>query len=203
MSETGETLAEALAAARACTRCAADLPLGPRPVLRAAPGARLMIVGQAPGTRAHETGVPWNDASGERLRGWMAIAPETFYDEHRVAIVPMGFCYPGRHPRGGDLPPRPECAPAWHARLRARLPRVALTLLAGAYAQRHYLGARAGATVAETVAAWRRYLPDYLPLPHPSWRTRAWVSRNPWFEAELIPELRARVAALTVPPPAA
>ncbi len=196
-----DELAAVLAAARACTICAASLPLGPRPVLRAGVGARLMIVGQAPGTRVHETGVPWNDASGRRLRDWMAIAPETFYDENRVAIVPMGFCYPGRYDRGGDLPPRPECAPTWHARLRACLPNVELTVLAGAWAQRYYLGSESGASVTETVKAWRRHLPDYLPLPHPSWRTRAWVARNPWFEAELLPELRARVAALTVRPP--
>ena len=192
-----ESLADVLAAARACALCAGALPLGPRPVLRAAASARLLIVGQAPGTRVHETGVPWNDASGKRLRAWMAIADETFYDESRVAIVPMGFCYPGRDPRGGDLPPRPECAPAWHARIRARLPRIELTLLAGGWAQRHYLGARARRGVGATVAAWRDCLPEYMPLPHPSWRTRGWAARNPWFEAELVPELRARVAALT------
>lgn len=196
-------LDEVLAAARACRLCAAALPLGPRPVLRAAAEARLMIVGQAPGTRVHATGVPWSDASGARLREWMAIAPEAFYDARRAAIIPMGFCYPGRRPRGGDLPPRPECAPAWHARLRALLPRVELTLLVGGYAQRHYLGPRAGPRVTDAVAAWRDWLPDYLPLPHPSWRTRAWVARNPWFEAELVPELRRRVAALTAPPGAA
>lgn len=198
-----ESLDDVLAAARACRICAAALPLGPRPVLRAAAEARLMIVGQAPGTRVHESGVPWSDASGARLRGWMAIAPEAFYDARRTAIIPMGFCYPGRHPKGGDLPPRPECAPAWHARLRALLPRVELALLVGGYAQRHYLGPRVGPRVIDAVAAWRDWLPDYLPLPHPSWRTRAWVARNPWFEAELVPELRRRVAALTAPPGAA
>ena len=192
-----DSLAAVVAAARACRLCADSLPLGPRPVLRAAAGARLLIVGQAPGTRVHETGVPWNDASGERLRDWMRIAREAFYDETRVAIVPMGFCYPGRLPRGGDRPPRPECAPTWHARLRDRLPQIELTLLAGAWAQRYYLGSRGEASVTATVAAWRRYLPEYLPLPHPSWRTRGWVARNPWFEKELLPELRARVAALT------
>lgn len=192
-----ESLAAVVAAARACRLCAESLPLGPRPVLRAGPDARLLIVGQAPGTRAHETGLPWNDASGDRLRDWMGIGRDAFYDETRVALVPMGLCYPGRLPRGGDRPPRPECAPTWHARLRAGLPRIELTVLAGAYAQRHYLGSRGGASVAATVAAWRRFLPDRLPLPHPSWRTRGWVARNPWFEAELLPELRARVAALT------
>lgn len=192
-----ESLAAVVAAARACRLCAESLPLGPRPVLRAGPDARLLIVGQAPGTRAHETGLPWNDASGDRLRDWMGIGRDAFYDETRVALVPMGLCYPGRLPRGGDRPPRPECAPTWHARLRAGLPRIELTVLAGAYAQRHYLGSRGGASVAATVAAWRRFLPDRLPLPHPSWRTRGWVARNPWFETELLPELRARVAALT------
>ena len=192
-----ESLAAVAAAARACRLCAESLPLGPRPVLRAGPDARLLIVGQAPGTRAHETGLPWNDASGDRLRDWMGIGRDAFYDDTRVALVPMGLCYPGRLPRGGDRPPRPECAPTWHARLRAGLPRIELTVLAGAYAQRHYLGSRGGASVAATVAAWRRFLPDRLPLPHPSWRTRGWVARNPWFETDLLPELRARVAALT------
>lgn len=192
-----DSLAAVVAAARACRLCAESLPLGPRPVLRAGADARLLIVGQAPGTRVHETGIPWNDASGDRLRDWMGIGREAFYDEARIAIVPMGLCYPGRLPRGGDRPPRPECAPTWHARLRAGLPKVELTVLAGAYAQRHYLGPRGEASVAATVAAWRRCLPDYMPLPHPSWRTRGWVARNPWFEAELLPELRARVAALT------
>lgn len=192
-----ESLADVVVAARACRLCAESLPLGPRPVLRAGRDARLLIVGQAPGTRAHETGLPWNDASGDRLRDWMGIGRDAFYDETRVALVPMGLCYPGRLPRGGDRPPRPECAPTWHARLRAGLPRIELTVLAGAYAQRHYLGSRGGASVAATVAAWRRFLPDRLPLPHPSWRTRGWVARNPWFETDLLPELQARVAALT------
>ena len=191
-----ETLDAVLAEARACTLCADHLPLGPRPVLRAAPGARLLIVGQAPGTRVHETGIPWNDPSGERLRDWMGIEAEAFYDAARVAIVPMGFCYPGRDAHGGDNPPRPECAPLWHPRLRALLPRIELTLLVGRYAQAGYLGKRAGRSVGETVRAWRDHLPEYLPLPHPSWRTRAWVRRNPWYESEVIPALRARVKAL-------
>ncbi len=192
-----ESLTTLVAAARACNLCADRLPLGPRPVLRAAASARLLIIGQAPGTRVHQTGVPWNDASGNRLRDWLLMTPDVFYDESRVAIIPMGLCYPGCNPRGGDLPPRPECAPAWHDRLRAYLPDVKLTILAGGYAQRHYLGARGKSTVTETVAAWRSYLPDYAPLPHPSWRTRGWVARNRWFEAELLPDLRARIAPLT------
>ncbi len=195
-----DPLAGLLAEVRACRACEAVLPLGPRPVLRAAAGARLLIVGQAPGTRVHHTGVPWNDPSGDRLRAWLDLDRDAFYDTARVAIAPMGFCYPGRDKSGGDLPPRKECAPLWHARLRALLPCVELTLLIGRYAQAYYLGKRARASVAETVRAWRGYLPEHLPLPHPSWRTRAWVKRNPWFEAEVIPALRAEVHKLLSTP---
>jgi uracil-DNA glycosylase len=182
--------------ARACRVCEAELPLGPRPVLRAGAGARLMIIGQAPGTRVHETGIPWNDPSGERLRQWLGLDPERFYDQTKIAIVPMGFCYPGREPKGGDKPPRPECAPLWHPPLRAALKGIGLTLLVGLYAQRRYLGPRRKASLTETVRAWRDYLPEELPLPHPSWRNTAWLKRNPWFEAELVPELQTRVGAL-------
>ncbi len=189
-------LAGLLEQVRACRHCEAHLPLGPRPVLRAGATARLMIVGQAPGTRVHESGVPWNDRSGERLRDWLTLDPDAFYDESRVAIVPMGFCYPGRDPRGGDRPPRPECAPLWHPPLMAALPNVELTLLVGLYAQARYLGPRRKATLTETVRAWRDYAPDYLPLPHPSWRNTAWLKKNPWFEAELLPELRRRILVL-------
>jgi len=185
-----------VAAARACRVCAAQLPLGPRPVLRAEATARLLIVGQAPGTKVHETGIPWNDPSGERLRDWLAVDRETFYDAARIAIVPMGFCYPGRDSRGGDRPPRRECAPLWHPPLRAALPEVALTLLVGQYAQAFYLGARRRGSLSETVRAWRDVLPEFLPLPHPSWRNTGWLKRHPWFAAELLPELRARVHAL-------
>jgi uracil-DNA glycosylase len=191
-----ESLADVAAAARACTLCADTLPLGPRPVFRVSPTARLLIVGQAPGTRVHETGIPWNDPSGDRLRDWFALDRETFYDEARIAIVPAGFCYPGRDPRGGDLPPRPECAPAWHARLFAHMLAVGLTLLVGQYAQALYLGKTRKATLTETVAAWRDHPPDCLPLPHPSWRNTAWLKKNPWFEAELLPDLRQRVEEL-------
>ncbi|MBI2584734.1 MAG: uracil-DNA glycosylase family protein [Rhodospirillales bacterium] len=189
-------LAALLAEVRACRLCAAHLPLGPRPVLRAAATARLLVVGQAPGTKVHESGIPWNDASGERLRAWLEMPAEVFYDESRVAIVPMGFCYPGRDANGGDRPPRPECAPTWHPRLLPELPNLALTLLVGGYAQKYYLGPRAKGSLTETVRAWRDYLPGYLPTPHPSWRTTGWLKRNPWFEAELVPELRRRVHAL-------
>jgi len=184
-----------LCEARACRTCAAHLPLGCRPVLSAEQGARLLIIGQAPGTRVHESGVPWSDPSGDRLRDWMGIDHADFYDPARVAIMPMGFCYPGRDKGGGDAPPRPECAPLWHARVRALLPNIELTLLVGGYAQRYYLdGGSRGVT--DTVRAWRDLLPQFLPLPHPSWRTRSWVTRNPWFEDEVIPELRARVRRL-------
>jgi uracil-DNA glycosylase len=189
-------LAPLLREIRACRLCAAHLPLGPRPVLRVRPSARLLIIGQAPGTKVHASGIPWNDRSGDRLREWLAVDREVFYDERRVAIMPMGFCYPGVDAHGGDLPPRRECAPRWHAQVLARLPRIELTLLVGSYAQAYYLGKQRRATMSETVAAWRDYAPDYLPLPHPSWRNTGWLKRNPWFERELVPELRARMQAL-------
>jgi len=181
---------------RRCRICEADLPLGPRPVLRVRPTARLLIIGQAPGTRVHETGIPWNDRSGDRLRDWLALDRETFYDEDRVAIMPMGFCYPGRDSRGGDSPPRPECAPAWHDQVLAALPGIELTLLVGAYAQKRYLGKRRGKTLGETVRSWQDYLPEFIPTPHPSWRTNHWQTKNPWFEADLLPELRRKVRSL-------
>ncbi|WP_142848859.1 uracil-DNA glycosylase family protein [Telmatospirillum sp. J64-1] len=183
-----------LAEIRACRLCEAHLPLGPRPTLRVESTARLLIVGQAPGTAVHETGIPWNDPSGNRLRQWLGMDREEFYDSSRIAIIPAGLCYPGRHPKGGDLPPRPECAPLWHPRLRPFLPDLRLILLVGSYAQNYYLGKRAKRSMTETVAAWRDYLPDYLPLPHPSWRTTFWLKKNPWFEEEVLPELRRMVA---------
>ncbi len=187
-----ETLAQAVAAARACRLCT-DLPLGPRPVLRASATARLLIIGQAPGTKVHASGIPWEDASGDRLRAWLGIDRAAFYDEARVAILPMGLCYPGRLPGGGDAPPRPICAPTWHPRLLPLMPRIGLTLAVGSYAIGRLIGKGAmGAHVAD----WRRHLPGLLPLPHPSWRTVAWERRNPWFGAELLPELRRRVALL-------
>jgi len=182
---------------RACRICAEHLPLGPRPVLRAKASARLLIVGQAPGTKVHESGIPWNDRSGDRLRDWLHLDRDAFYDESRVAIVPMGFCYPGVDKNGGDRPQRPECAPLWHPRLLALLPRLELTLLVGGYAQVRYLGDRRRPTMTDTVRAWRDYAPAYLPLPHPSWRNTGWLKRNPWFESELLPDLRARTRALS------
>jgi len=181
---------------RACTHCAAHLPMGPRPVLRGTREARVWIVGQAPGIRVHESGVPWNDPSGKRLRQWLDVDDETFYDENNFAIVPMGFCYPGTMANGGDYPPRPECAPLWHPALRAAMGEVELTLLVGSYAQAFYLGRDRRRTMTETVRAWRDYLPAFLPTPHPSWRTTSWQKKNPWFDDEVLPELRRRVHAL-------
>ena len=188
-----DPFAATLARIRACTLCAAHLPLGPHPVLRASPSARLLIVGQAPGTKVHETGIPWNDRSGERLREWLQLDRSTFYDETRIAIVPTGLCYPGRDPKGGDLPPRPECAPLWHPVILPLLTEVRLTLAVGIHAQAALLKQRRRASMTETVAAWRDYAPALIPLPHPSWRTTAWQRKNPWFDAELLPEVRARV----------
>lgn len=153
----------------------------------------MLIVGQAPGTRVHETGIPWNDPSGVRLRQWLGVSPEVFYDPTRFAIIPMGFCYPGRNARGGDLPPRPECAPLWHDPLHAHLTKLELTVLVGQYAQQHYLGDRAQASLAATVEHWRDFGPRFLPTPHPSPRNILWLRRHPWFEAEVVPALRARV----------
>jgi uracil-DNA glycosylase len=185
-----------LADVRACRHCAADLPLGPNPVLRAGEGARLLIVGQAPGTRVHASGVPWDDASGDRLRQWLQLSPEAFYDESRVAIIPMAFCYPGRG-RSGDLPPSPACAPRWHERLLARLPALELVLLVGSYAQQYYLAdATAGETLTSRVQRWRDFGPRFFPLPHPSPRNNLWLRRNPWFEEEVLPALRQRLAPL-------
>lgn len=184
-------LTEALAEARACTVCAAHLPLGPRPILRGKAGARLLLVGQAPGTRVHASGIPWDDRSGDRLRDWLGLERDVFYNESQLAILPMGLCYPGANPKGGDLPPRPECAPLWHPRIRPLLPRVELLLLIGSYAQAYYLKDRRKRSLNETVAAWREYMLDYVPLPHPSW-----LKANPWFERELVPELRKRTAEM-------
>lgn len=174
---------------RSCTLCVPHLPLGPRPVVRLGGQARVLVIGQAPGTKVHATGVPWNDASGERLRAWMRLDREAFYDSSRIAIMPMGFCYPGRG-RGGDLPPRRECAPHWHPRALELMPGIRLTLLIGHYAQAHYLSSR-GRTLEETVRDWRRHLQGgFLPLPHPSPRNTLWLRRRPWFEAEVVPALR-------------
>jgi uracil-DNA glycosylase len=184
-----------MAEVRACERCAAALPLGPRPIVRGRPGARLLIVSQAPGALVHATGLSFDDRSGDRLRQWLAVDRATFYDEERVAIMGMGFCYPGRDKRGGDRPPRPECAPLWHPRLLPQFGTVRLTLLVGGYAIRYYLPAYRRAALSPTLARWREFLPRYFVLPHPSWRTTAWEKANPWFAAELLPALRQAIAA--------
>lgn len=193
----GAPLEAVLAAVRACRVCEAVLPLGPRPVLRAGASARILVVGQAPGLRVHTTGVPWDDASGERLRGWMGVEPSLFYDASRIAIIPMGYCYPGRG-KGGDLPPRPECAELWLPHLLARLTQIELTLLIGQHAQRHFLAGRRKPSLTATVRAWQEYTPAFLPLPHPSPRNQPWFAKHPWFDAHLVPALRARITSLAV-----
>ncbi|GLK50740.1 uracil-DNA glycosylase family protein [Maricaulis virginensis] len=181
---------------RACRVCAAAMPHEPRPVIRAASTARIMIVGQAPGTRVHASGKPFTDPSGDRLRDWLGVDEDTFYDTSRIAIVPMGFCFPGLDAKGGDLPPRKECAPLWQARVRAALPDVRLTLLVGQYAQRFHLGSRMQQTLTETVRRGEEYGPEFLPLPHPSWRNNVWLKKNPWFEEKILPMLRCRMKEL-------
>lgn len=173
---------------RACTICHDHLPLGPRPIVQANPQARLLIIGQAPGTRVHETGIPWNDPSGERLRTWLDLQPDIFYDSSKIAIIPMGLCYPGKG-KSGDLPPRPECAPHWHPQLLPVLPKIGMTLLIGQYAQKHYLTDKPK-TLTETVKQCRTWAPRYLPLPHPSPRNTLWLKRNPWFEEDVVPYIR-------------
>ncbi|MDB5771627.1 MAG: uracil-DNA glycosylase family protein [Burkholderia sp.] len=180
---------------RACQVCAANLPHGPRPVVQAGKGAKLLIVGQAPGRRVHDSGIPWNDPSGKRLREWLNVSPDVFYDEQQVAIVPTAFCYPGKG-KSGDLPPRRECAPLWHQPLLAALPRVELTLLIGRHAQEFFLKQNCKSTLTETVAAWEDYLPKYLPLPHPSPRNQSWWMSNRWFERDVLPVLRERVKSI-------
>jgi len=188
-----------LAEIRSCKACAAHLPLGPRPVVQASASARLLIVGQAPSMTVHATGLPWNDKSGEQLRRWLRIEREVFYDATQVAIMPMGYCYPGRG-SSGDLPPRRECAELWHARLLAQMRNIELTLLIGQYAQRHFLRAARKSNVTETVEAFSAYAPHFIPLPHPSPRNTGWFKHHPWFESDVLPVLRERVRQLIAPP---
>lgn len=184
-----ETLLERV---RACTICAAHLPLGPRPIVQIHPNSKILIVSQAPGRIVHETGIPFNDLSGDRLRIWMGINRDTFYDAQQIAILPMGFCFPGTGP-SGDLPPRPECAPAWRNKLMAQLSNLQLILVIGTYAQNWHLSSRQKANLTETVRNWSDYWPDMLPLPHPSPRNNIWLSKNAWFEQTVIPVLQKRV----------
>jgi uracil-DNA glycosylase len=183
-----------LAEVRACRLCEAHLPLGPRPVVQLDARARILIAGQAPGRRVHASGLPFDDPSGDRLRDWLGVDRAVFYDPARLAIVPMGFCYPGTG-TSGDLPPRPECAPAWRAKLLANLGKLELTLAIGQYAQRWHLGP-SRRSLTEVVRGWRDHWPATLPLPHPSPRNNRWLRNNPWFEAEVVPVLRERVAAI-------
>ncbi|MFT7580352.1 MAG: uracil-DNA glycosylase [Myxococcota bacterium] len=176
-----------------CQLCADDLPHAPRPVVRLGKAARVVIIGQAPGAKVHASGVPWDDDSGDHLLEWLGVDRPTFEDPDRFAIIPMGFCWPGRK-KGGDLPPRPICAPTWHPSLLSHLPEDRLVILTGLYAQRHYLGGDAKRTLTETVRTFQSYLPGFLPLPHPAWRSKLWMAKNPWFEAEVLPVLRREVA---------
>lgn len=182
---------------RACQVCASALPLGANPVVQAHSEAKILIIGQAPGTKVHHSSIPWNDASGNRLRAWLDIEKQTFYDPKQIAIMPMGFCYPGRG-QSGDLPPRKECAPLWHEALLKHLPNIELTLLIGQYAQNRYLSNKPK-TLTETVQNWQAWLPNYLPLPHPSPRNTLWLRKNPWFEEQTVPYLRQQVHQLLSP----
>lgn len=190
----GEALASLCNEIAACRVCAAHLPAGPRPVVQLGATARLLIIGQAPGSKVHASGIPWEDASGARLQAWLGIDAATFYDANQIAMMPMGFCYPGAVSGAGDLPPRPECAPLWHERVRAALPDIHLTILIGQYAQQRYLASARRTTLTETVRAAADFLPSFMPLPHPSWRSTGWMRRNPWFEAEILPTLQTAVA---------
>jgi uracil-DNA glycosylase len=185
-----ESLADVLEQIRACRLCETHLPHGPRPVVHVGPAAKLLIASQAPGLRVHETGLSFNDASGGRLRDWMGVDRDTFYNESKIALAAMAFCFPGYNAAGHDLPPRKECASLWRERLLAARPEFKTTLLVGSYAQAWHLKDRAKANMTDTVAAWREYAPRYIPLPHPSWRNNGWLKKNPWFETELLPYLR-------------
>ena len=195
---TSPDLEDVLSDIRACRACVGELPHEPRPVVRVFPETQLLICGQAPGRRVHESGLPFTDPSGDRLRDWMGVDDATFYGDHRIGVAAQAFCYPGTAPRGGDYPPPRRCAELWRPRLLEALPRMELTLLVGAHAQAWALGdrARAGAGMTDTVRAWRDYAPAVLPMPHPSWRNTAWLRRNPWFEAEVVPYLRQRVRGI-------
>jgi uracil-DNA glycosylase family 4 len=182
---------------RSCTYCAKNLPLGPRPIIRGLASAKIVIIGQAPGTKVHASGIPWDDASGKRLHEWMGITSEIFYDESKIAIVPMGFCYPGQG-KSGDLPPRHECAPLWHERVFKLLQNVKLTILIGQYAQQRYLGEKRRENLTETVRHWRDYSESgYLPLVHPSPRNGIWLRRNAWFEQDVVPYLKKQIEKYT------
>ncbi len=180
---------------RACDLCQAQLPLGPRPVIQADPAARILVVGQAPGTAVHATGIPFNDPSGDRLRQWLGVTRETFYDAKQIALVPMGFCYPGRG-KGGDLPPRPECAPQWRQQLLGHLDNVQLTIAVGRYAIDWHLRPAKKATLGEIVGDWQHHWPHIVPLPHPSPRNTLWLRNHPWVESDIVPALQSLIRTL-------
>jgi len=184
-----------LANIRACEICKEHLPLGPRPIATGHPDAKVVIIGQAPGTKVHQSGIPWDDASGNQLRKWLEVSKEEFYDTTKIAIVPMGFCYPGKG-KSGDLPPRPECAPQWHEALLSHMPNIELVILIGMYSQKYYLQEAAQKTLTETVRNYKEYLPKYFVLPHPSPRNRFWLTKNPWFDTEVLPKLRKRMKSI-------
>ena len=191
-SKNRQSLGDLLREVRGCDICLEHLPLGPRPIVSVHGDARILIIGQAPGTRVHESGIPWDDSSGDRLRDWLGLDREQFYDEKRLGLMPMGFCYPGKG-SSGDLPPRPECATTWHEELLGRMPRIELTLLIGQYALARYLGESRKEDLTETVRSWKQYRPTHVPLPHPSPRNNIWLKKNPWFAEEVLPYLRRRV----------
>jgi uracil-DNA glycosylase len=193
-----QSFADVVAAARACDICKAHLPLGPRPVFQIDPRAKLLVVGQAPGIRVHETGIPFNDPSGDRLRHWMGVTRETFYDATKIAILPMAYCYPGTG-KSGDLPPRAECAPKWRNAMLALIPDIEFTLVIGRYAQDWHLGDAQESTLTATVQKWMSYWPSKLVLPHPSPRNNIWLKKNEWFEGEILPVLKTRIAKLLMP----
>ena len=193
---TAQKLDDLLLQVRACTICASDLPLGPKPIIQYSPKAPLLLIGQAPGIRVHESGIPWNDSSGKRLRNWLQLSEQVFYDDSKVAIMPMGFCYPGINLNGGDNPPRPECAKEWHSQILSTLLNVKFTLLIGQYANKFYLGNACKKTMTETVRCWQEYGPNYFPLPHPSWRNNAWINKNTWFSEFVLTAVRKRVNKL-------
>lgn len=180
---------------RNCKVCQEHLPLGPRPIITAHPAAKIAIIGQAPGAKVHETGIPWDDPSGKQLRKWLGVTDGQFYDDRLFALVPMGFCYPGKG-NSGDLPPRSECAPQWHELLLDKMPNIALTILIGQYAQKYYLGERLLGNLTETVKAYANYLPDFFVVPHPSPRNRFWLRKNPWFEEEVLPEFQKMISTI-------